>query len=46
VLTDGHDAANLDGPVSIGVSADGDQITQMNGQDHAGSLSLIRTPWA
>jgi DNA/RNA-binding domain of Phe-tRNA-synthetase-like protein len=31
VLTAGHDAAKLDGAVSIDVSRDGDQMTQMNG---------------
>src|SRR5262249_35373372 len=31
VLTAGHDAAKLRGPVSIDVSRDGDQMTQMNG---------------
>ena len=31
VLTAGHDAAKLDGVVSIDVSRDGDQITQMGG---------------
>ena len=31
VLTAGHDVAKLQGPVSIDVSRDGDQITQMNG---------------
>src|SRR5262249_59276914 len=31
VLTAGHDAVKLRGPISIDVSRDGDQITQMNG---------------
>jgi len=31
VLTAGHDAAKLQGPVSIDVSRDGDQMTQMSG---------------
>jgi len=31
VLTAGHDAAKLQGAVSIDVSRDGDQMTQMNG---------------
>lgn len=31
VLTAGHDAAKLEGAVSIDVSRDGDQMTQMNG---------------
>ena len=31
VLTAGHDAAKLAGPVQIDVSREGDQITQMNG---------------
>jgi DNA/RNA-binding domain of Phe-tRNA-synthetase-like protein len=31
VLTAGHDATKLEGPVSIDVSRDGDEITQMNG---------------
>ena len=31
VLTAGHDAAKLLGPISIDVSQDGDEMTQMNG---------------
>jgi DNA/RNA-binding domain of Phe-tRNA-synthetase-like protein len=31
-LTAGHDAAKLSGPISIDVSKDGDQMTQMNGE--------------
>lgn len=35
VLTAGHDVAKLHGPISIDVSRDGDQITQMNGATKA-----------
>ena len=35
VLTAGHDGARLRGPISMDVSRDGDQITQMNGQSKA-----------
>lgn len=35
VLTAGHDAAKLHGPVSIDVSRDGDQLTQMTGESRA-----------
>lgn len=35
VLTAGHDAAKLPGPIAIDVSRDGDQITQMNGLTRA-----------
>src|SRR5262245_2779331 len=37
VLTAGHDATKLEGAVSIDVSRDGDQMTQMNG-----SLTALR----
>jgi DNA/RNA-binding domain of Phe-tRNA-synthetase-like protein len=35
VLTAGHDGAMLRGPISMDVSRDGDQMTQMNGQSKA-----------
>jgi len=38
VLTAGHDAAKLQGSISIDVSREGDQIIQMNG-----STKAIRT---
>jgi DNA/RNA-binding domain of Phe-tRNA-synthetase-like protein len=38
VLTAGHDATKLEGAVSIDVSQDGDQMTQMNG-----SLTALRS---
>jgi DNA/RNA-binding domain of Phe-tRNA-synthetase-like protein len=37
VLTAGHDVTKLEGPVSIDVSRDGDEMTQMNG-----SLTALR----
>src|SRR5919108_3159967 len=43
VLTAGHDAAKLQGSISIDVSREGDQITQMNGATkaiHAGDMIM------
>jgi DNA/RNA-binding domain of Phe-tRNA-synthetase-like protein len=43
VLTAGHDVAKLHGPVSIDVSREGEQITQMNGTSkamHAGDMIM------
>lgn len=46
VLTAGHDAAKLQGSISIDVSREGDQITQMNGATkaiHAGDMIMRDT---
>src|SRR5262245_49552645 len=46
VLTAGHDAAKLEGLVSLDVSRDGDEMTQMNGATraiHAGDMVMRDT---